>query len=296
MDVPIGDIATCDGDRVPFTLSKQSACCFPPIQTKPTPPDMGSLVYLPPSLEPYSGQVDFSATHQAHWTHIPQPDISPSVSCTFTASPQCESISTDYTHLVDEPGNGFPLYYTYFCFGMGSKYHTNTSEDNVARDIGILNSQFSTCNHYTGETLQSTTTDELFGQSSFMDNAPPTISYPAASELPETPILISGNDGFDASYQPYTSFVSGIQQQPLDFRQQEFRAVGSPAITQAARKRRARQAVYQCGLCNSTFTARHNLKNHIDAHTGLKRHTCHKCGRGFVQKHVLTRHKKTLCK
>ncbi|KAF9260022.1 kinase-like protein [Marasmius fiardii PR-910] len=151
--------------------------------------------------------------------------------------------------------------------------------------------------------------DDDFVQPIPMSSTSQSISYPAHTDLPAT----YGDDPFD-SYQPPSFFASiEKQQRPLDPRQQQkLRPVVSPAIIKAARSRRERPPAFQCQMCGSTFTARHNLtsepsrrsplsfillisdySDHMNAHMGLKLHTCQKCGRSFVTKHVLTRHQRT---
>ncbi|KAF8657556.1 hypothetical protein AX16_002193 [Volvariella volvacea WC 439] len=48
--------------------------------------------------------------------------------------------------------------------------------------------------------------------------------------------------------------------------------VGSPAMTEAARRRRSSGSVAQfvCDSCGKDFTAKHNLKHHMNAHNNLK--------------------------
>ncbi|KAJ8088503.1 hypothetical protein PM082_022576 [Marasmius tenuissimus] len=77
---------------------------------------------------------------------------------------------------------------------------------------------------------------------------------------------------------------------------QRIRTVGSPAITRASHMRREKPHVHHCPHCESSFTALHNLKNHVNSHLGIKPHTCGKCGRSFGTRHVLTRHCKKLCR
>ncbi|KAJ7613973.1 hypothetical protein FB45DRAFT_937593 [Roridomyces roridus] len=72
--------------------------------------------------------------------------------------------------------------------------------------------------------------------------------------------------------------------------------VGSTANVNAARLRRKRPAKFQCGQCGRTFTARHNLKNHENAHNGIHPFPCGKqCGQKFTTASTAARHTKT-CK
>lgn len=69
--------------------------------------------------------------------------------------------------------------------------------------------------------------------------------------------------------------------------------VASKKIRQASDKRRINAAIFHCPLetCPSTFTARHNLINHINSHNKYRPHSC-VCGLSFTTQGVLNRHKK----
>ncbi|KAJ7707309.1 hypothetical protein B0H17DRAFT_879735, partial [Mycena rosella] len=69
--------------------------------------------------------------------------------------------------------------------------------------------------------------------------------------------------------------------------------VASKKIRQASDARRTNAASFSCPLegCPSTFTARHNLINHINSHNKYRPHRC-MCGMSFTTQGVLNRHKK----
>ena len=75
--------------------------------------------------------------------------------------------------------------------------------------------------------------------------------------------------------------------------------VGSAAIASAATGRRTegREAKFACKVegCTSTFTAKHNLTNHMNSHLGVQPFSCPRCSRPFTTKGVMQRHTKT-CK
>ncbi|KAJ7249210.1 hypothetical protein B0H12DRAFT_1003734, partial [Mycena haematopus] len=69
--------------------------------------------------------------------------------------------------------------------------------------------------------------------------------------------------------------------------------VASKKIRMASSARRINAALFECPLptCSSTFTARHNLMNHINSHNKYRPHRC-MCGMSFTTQGVLNRHKK----
>ncbi|KAJ7755501.1 hypothetical protein B0H16DRAFT_1540640 [Mycena metata] len=73
--------------------------------------------------------------------------------------------------------------------------------------------------------------------------------------------------------------------------------VASNKIRQASSARRLNAAPFKCPLetCGSTFTARHNLTNHINSHNKHRPHRC-LCGLSFTTQGVLARHKKRCSK
>ncbi|KAM6490608.1 hypothetical protein JOM56_013951 [Amanita muscaria] len=75
--------------------------------------------------------------------------------------------------------------------------------------------------------------------------------------------------------------------------------VGSPQIQQAAGKRRKKNGIYQCPYrkagCLATFTARHNLRYHLNAHWGQKPYKCVKCSYAAAAPANTKRHQAT-CK
>jgi hypothetical protein len=67
--------------------------------------------------------------------------------------------------------------------------------------------------------------------------------------------------------------------------------VASDKIVQASNLRRRREAKHQCEHCGQTFTAKHNLQNHIYSHTGVRPFKCSECSQTFVTSGVLNRHR-----
>jgi uncharacterized Zn-finger protein len=70
--------------------------------------------------------------------------------------------------------------------------------------------------------------------------------------------------------------------------------VASEAIITASNSRRLKEARFSCTVpgCNATFTANHNLKNHLNSHNNVKNFKCDSCGALFTTAGVLARHVK----
>ncbi|KAJ7340743.1 hypothetical protein DFH08DRAFT_875145 [Mycena albidolilacea] len=68
--------------------------------------------------------------------------------------------------------------------------------------------------------------------------------------------------------------------------------VASPAGVHAANLRRKRPPKFQCEDCPATFTTKHNWKNHLNSHRGIRPHFCGWCGLTFTTPAVKKRHEK----
>ncbi|KAF7324886.1 hypothetical protein MKEN_00530700 [Mycena kentingensis (nom. inval.)] len=66
--------------------------------------------------------------------------------------------------------------------------------------------------------------------------------------------------------------------------------IGSQAGTIATTNRRKNPAKFLCDRCQKTFTKKHNLNFHIDAHEGRKRYMCDLCRKWFRTPGTLKRH------
>ncbi|KAJ6561893.1 hypothetical protein B0H19DRAFT_1142954 [Mycena capillaripes] len=58
------------------------------------------------------------------------------------------------------------------------------------------------------------------------------------------------------------------------------------------RKDKKRRAPHVCGICGPDFTAKHNLRHHIDSHNSVRPFKCGKCTLRFGTKHTMTRHER----
>lgn len=69
--------------------------------------------------------------------------------------------------------------------------------------------------------------------------------------------------------------------------------VATNAAIVATRRRRLHPARFRCTYgCGQTFTTKHNLKYHTNAHLGIKEYFCDRCSRAFVSPGTRTRHMK----
>ncbi|KAM6490619.1 hypothetical protein JOM56_013962 [Amanita muscaria] len=109
---------------------------------------------------------------------------------------------------------------------------------------------------------------------------------------PPTPSTTTGH----SSQSPVGTSTAGPRVIELVAADNSLRAVGSPQIQQAAGKRRTKNGIYQCTFrnagCNATFTARHNLRYHLNAHRGLKPYECTECSYAATSPTALKRHMK----
>ncbi|KAH0585038.1 hypothetical protein H2248_008306 [Termitomyces sp. 'cryptogamus'] len=70
--------------------------------------------------------------------------------------------------------------------------------------------------------------------------------------------------------------------------------IASDAVLQASAKRRKKAPMYRCSTCGQMLTSKDNLNNHMDAHTGIRRHPCQYCHERFRTRSVLKRHQKSI--
>ncbi|KAJ7814182.1 hypothetical protein B0H13DRAFT_461703 [Mycena leptocephala] len=71
--------------------------------------------------------------------------------------------------------------------------------------------------------------------------------------------------------------------------------VASPAGVHAGNLRRKKEVQFYCKYCSAGFTAKHNLRNHLNSHEGKRPHVCVSCSVSFTTRGVRRRHEKT-CK
>ncbi|KAK7460450.1 hypothetical protein VKT23_009172 [Stygiomarasmius scandens] len=66
--------------------------------------------------------------------------------------------------------------------------------------------------------------------------------------------------------------------------------VGSDKILKASGDRRKNDAKFKCPICFNSFTAKHNLTNHLNSHNGVRPYECAGCGASFTTKGTFQRH------
>lgn len=70
--------------------------------------------------------------------------------------------------------------------------------------------------------------------------------------------------------------------------------IATSGVLKAAEKRRQRVPAFKCPICNYSLTSKDNLKNHINAHNGIRPFECDTCSKKFGTRSVLNRHRKSL--
>ncbi|KAL1687759.1 hypothetical protein GGG16DRAFT_61431 [Schizophyllum commune] len=66
--------------------------------------------------------------------------------------------------------------------------------------------------------------------------------------------------------------------------------IATDAMRRLSLERRTRPAEYGCNVCGATFTARHNLRNHLRSHEGRRDFVCAVCQATFINPGVRDRH------
>ncbi|KAI5892303.1 uncharacterized protein SCHCODRAFT_02502894 [Schizophyllum commune H4-8] len=66
--------------------------------------------------------------------------------------------------------------------------------------------------------------------------------------------------------------------------------IATDAMRRLSRERRTRPAEYGCNVCGATFTAKHNLRNHLRSHEGRRDFVCAVCQATFINPGVRDRH------
>ncbi|KAK0480162.1 hypothetical protein IW261DRAFT_117923 [Armillaria novae-zelandiae] len=90
-----------------------------------------------------------------------------------------------------------------------------------------------------------------------------------------------------------TNHLSAISSRDISPTSTSYREqVASDAVARASQSRRTNAANYTCSECHQTFTAKHNLNNHLNSHYGVRNFHCGvpNCNKAFGTSHVRRRH------
>ncbi|KAI4527292.1 hypothetical protein K525DRAFT_276708 [Schizophyllum commune Loenen D] len=140
----------------------------------------------------------------------------------------------------------------------------------------------------------------------YVDTAPSSSSSPRnpISAIPPTSSAIShsmsrtassngSSSASRAASRSSTSSPSGSKSDSLPVARPQ---VTTGAIARASSKRRSREVPndsdIRCPHCGSTFTKRHNLRNHIRSHLDLREYVCQRCQAAFNNPGGLYRHRR----
>ncbi|KAJ7036303.1 hypothetical protein C8F04DRAFT_483862 [Mycena alexandri] len=131
------------------------------------------------------------------------------------------------------------------------------------------------------------------------DFAHPTAEYLSAHNLPTadsanfTAPSPSSSAAADGASSPSASWRRDTSAQDRHDAS-AYRSVATDATVIASKNRRrepTRLGKFICDLCGNDFTAKHNLKNHVNSHNSVKDFGCKDCGQFFGTPHVLKRHR-----
>ncbi|PBK75928.1 hypothetical protein ARMSODRAFT_415919 [Armillaria solidipes] len=108
------------------------------------------------------------------------------------------------------------------------------------------------------------------------------------AHLDLNPSVVTSDIFGDISEQQTSRLVTDASLSPTSYREQ----VASDAVARASQSRRTNAANYTCPECHQTFTAKHNLNNHLNSHYGVRNFHClvPDCDKAFGTSHVRRRH------
>ncbi|PFH48363.1 hypothetical protein AMATHDRAFT_150062 [Amanita thiersii Skay4041] len=87
--------------------------------------------------------------------------------------------------------------------------------------------------------------------------------------------------------------IYAFPEEPLSGSETKPRKVGSMKIDIASKARRKTAGKFTCDECGKDFTAKHNLKHHMDSHFDIKAYNCLLCPYRAATRATLNRHIKT---
>ncbi|KAK0446193.1 hypothetical protein EV421DRAFT_1901873 [Armillaria borealis] len=108
------------------------------------------------------------------------------------------------------------------------------------------------------------------------------------AHLDLNPSVVTSDIFGDIPEQQTSRLATYASLSPTSYREQ----VASDAVARASQSRRTNAANYTCSECHQTFTAKHNLNNHLNSHYGVRNFHCEvpDCNKAFGTSHVRRRH------
>ncbi|KAJ7755502.1 hypothetical protein B0H16DRAFT_716205 [Mycena metata] len=116
--------------------------------------------------------------------------------------------------------------------------------------------------------------------------------YLSAHNLPDSADFVAPSTS--SSVADGASSTSASRRDPSAHDASLYRSVATDATVIASKNRRrepTKRGKFICHLCGNDFTAKHNLKNHVNSHNSVKDFGCKDCGQFFGTPHVLKRHR-----
>ncbi|KAJ7888832.1 hypothetical protein B0H13DRAFT_2041903 [Mycena leptocephala] len=123
-----------------------------------------------------------------------------------------------------------------------------------------------------------------------MDMNPPT-SHSNSSNETERPAHIQDSTGLADDFFAPDHFALDEPAEEKRFRPVVATVAGRRASA-ARRKDKNNPGAFVCDICNADFTAKHNLRNHMNSHNLIKTFVCGICGESFGTKHTMKRHER----
>ncbi|KAF7312429.1 Zinc finger protein3-like [Mycena indigotica] len=153
-----------------------------------------------------------------------------------------------------------------------------------------------------GFALRSATESNLTALVAHLE--PPARRASHSIERPRRPFQLTHSPTFSSPSVASTSTLSpalsvpALEPQPIspspELKTKDI--VATAANIQASKMRRKNPARFSCefnDICQQTFTAKHNLNNHMRAHTGARPHKCPMCTYAARTLDVIKRHRKS---
>ncbi|KAI3609833.1 hypothetical protein WG66_007617 [Moniliophthora roreri] len=168
--------------------------------------------------------------------------------------------------------------------------------NNVNRGERDQDSIFPTLHCHSNHNAAEAVGLRAYSQNPLMSAAPFPSTQPSVSSVPalahhhaqpgrSRPIQNGGMIPSESSYYGATS-LDPVRDNSTEQELPEVQRckVAKDTVLQAAVRRRKNEAKFTCDIagCGQTFTTRHNLRYHSDAHYNIRRYKCEMCGKSFT--------------